>query len=74
MINKNREKVFEELNYVASEECILLADNAINVGTIHEELIMLAYKYAPLKELRKLIKEGLKEVNRLEEIDRLNQD
>ena len=74
MINKNRKKVFKELDYVASEECILLADNTSNVGTIHEELIMLAYKYAPLKELRKLIKEGLKEVNRLEEIDRLNQD
>ena len=65
MISKDRAKVYEELYYVASEECILLADNASNVGTVHEEFIMLAYKYAPLKELRKLIKQGIKEVNRL---------
>ena len=65
MISKDRAKVYEELNYVASQECILLADNASCVGTVHEELIMLAYKYAPLKELRKLIRQGIKEVNRM---------
>tara|TARA_R100001086_G_scaffold165379_1_gene89481 strand:- start:7 stop:213 length:207 start_codon:yes stop_codon:yes gene_type:complete len=67
MISKDRAKVFEELNDVADKECNLLADASINVGTIHEELIMLAYRYAPLKELRKLIKIGNKEIERLKQ-------
>jgi len=69
MISKNRAKVFEVLHYVADKECNLLADDSTNVGTIHEELIMLAYKYAPLKELRKLIVKGKQMVNELEELD-----
>jgi len=69
MISKNRAKVFEELHNVADRECNLLADDSTNVGTIHEELIMLAYKYAPLKELRKLIVKGKQMVNELEELD-----
>jgi hypothetical protein len=67
MISKIRKKVFEELNDVANEECNLLADASTNVGTIHEELIMLAYKYAPLKELRKLIVEGKQIIKENEE-------
>tara|TARA_R100001591_G_C4273294_1_gene163053 strand:- start:421 stop:633 length:213 start_codon:yes stop_codon:yes gene_type:complete len=69
MISKDRAKVFEELHNVADRECNLLADDSTNVGTIHEELIMLAYKYAPLKELRKLIVKGKQMVNELEELD-----
>ena len=69
MISKDRAKVFEELHNVADRECNLLSDDSTNVGTIHEELIMLAYKYAPLKELRKLIVKGKQMVNELEELD-----
>nr|BAR16185.1 hypothetical protein [uncultured Mediterranean phage uvMED] len=63
MISKDRSKVYEELNYVASEECNSLGDESLNMGTIHQDLILLAYMYAPIKELRSLIKEGKKKLN-----------
>ena len=67
MMSKPRRKVYKQLMNVASEECNLLADAAINVGTTDEILIHLAYKYAPLKELRRVLKEGIKEVERLKQ-------
>tara|TARA_R100001079_G_C4330785_1_gene102980 strand:- start:39 stop:245 length:207 start_codon:yes stop_codon:yes gene_type:complete len=68
MMTKPRRKIYKQLMDVASEECNLLADAAINIGTTDERLIILAYKYVPLKELRRVLKEGIKE------IERLNQD
>jgi len=58
MISEVRKKVFEKLDDVASKECHILGDASSNVGTIHEDLIMLAYRYAPIKELKKLIVKG----------------
>ena len=63
MISKVREKVFQELNYVADEECNSLGDEIKDMGTIHEDLIRLAFRYAPLKELLKLIEEGKEKLN-----------
>tara|TARA_R110002020_G_scaffold131917_5_gene294813 strand:+ start:1729 stop:1935 length:207 start_codon:yes stop_codon:yes gene_type:complete len=67
MISKNRAKVYEELNYVANEECNSLGDESFNMGTIHQDLINLAFRYAPIKELRKLIKEGIEIIKENEE-------
>ena len=67
MMTKPRRKVYKQLMDVTSEECNLLADAAINVGTTDERLIILAYKYAPLKELRKVLKEGIEEIERLKQ-------
>ncbi len=58
MISNIRKKVSDELFSVAQEECTSLGDVAMNMGTVHEDLIRLAYRYAPIKELRKLIVEG----------------
>jgi|TARA_R100000084_G_C4585048_1_gene115625 hypothetical protein len=58
MTSKVRKKVYEELMDVASKECHILGDASINIGTIDEDLILLAYRYAPIKELKKLIVRG----------------
>ena len=58
MISKVRKKVYGELSDVASKECNILGDASSNVGTIDEDLILLAYRYAPIKELKKLIVKG----------------
>jgi len=58
MISKVREKVFVELNNVADNECSSCGDEIKDMGTIHEDLINLAYRYAPIKELKKLIVDG----------------
>tara|TARA_A100000172_G_C2945319_1_gene77127 strand:+ start:124 stop:333 length:210 start_codon:yes stop_codon:yes gene_type:complete len=58
MLSKIRKKITLDLCTVASEECNSLEDESLNMGTIHQDLIVLAYRYAPLKELRKLIVEG----------------
>ena len=64
MVSNIRKKVSDELFSVAQEECTSLGEVAMNMGTVHEDLIRLAYRYAPIKELRKLIvkgKESIKE-------------
>ena len=53
-----RKKVSDELSSVARKECVSLGDAVMDMGTVHESLIDLAYRYAPIKELRKLIVEG----------------
>ena len=63
MISKDRSKAYKELNYVASEECNSLGYESLNMGTIHQDLILLAYIHAPLKDLKYLIKKGKKKLN-----------
>ena len=58
MTSEVRKKVYEELMDVASKECNILGDASSNVGTIHEDLILLAYRHVPIKELKKLIVKG----------------
>ena len=58
MISKIRKKVYVELTNVADNECFSLCDDIKDMGTIHEDLINLAYRYAPIKELKKLIVDG----------------
>ena len=62
MISNIRKKVSDELFSVAQEECTSLGDVAMNMGTVHEDLIRLAYRYAPIKELRRLIVEGKEQI------------
>lgn len=62
MVSNIRKKVFDELGSVASEECSSLGDAVMDMGTVHESLIHLAYRYAPIKELKKLIVEGKKSI------------
>ena len=65
MKSKIRKKICDQLKVISTEECSILEDACYDMGTIHEDLIRLAYRYAPLKELKKLIEEGTKEINRL---------
>lgn len=67
MISKMRKKVFDELFLVAEEECTTIGDSSLNMGTVHQDLIRLAYRYTPLKELRKLIVEGKQMIKENEE-------
>lgn len=71
MVSKIRKKVYEELSDVSNKECHILGDASSNVGTIDEDLILLAYRFAPIKELRKLIVRG-KQIIDEKEIDNVD--
>tara|TARA_Y100001937_G_C6855358_1_gene213936 strand:- start:223 stop:459 length:237 start_codon:yes stop_codon:yes gene_type:complete len=62
MFSKIRKKVTDDLVSVASEECISCGEAVMDMGTVHESLINLAYRYAPIKELRRLIVEGKEQI------------
>ena len=68
MKSKIRKKVRDELINVATKECGL-SETKFDMGEIHDDIIELAYKYVPLKELRKLIVKGKQMIKELEEIE-----
>ena len=68
MISKIRKKVRSELGEVASMECNR-SEVTYDMGEIHEDIIYLAYRYVPLKELRKLIVKGKQRIKELKEIE-----
>ncbi len=69
MKSKIRKKVRDELINVATKECGL-SETKFDMGEIHDDIIELAYKYVPLKELRKLITKGKEMVATLEEMEK----
>tara|TARA_R100000329_G_scaffold139128_1_gene120898 strand:+ start:30 stop:317 length:288 start_codon:yes stop_codon:yes gene_type:complete len=68
MISKVREKVRSELGSVADMECNR-SEVTYDMGEIHEDIISLAFRYVPLKELRKLIVKGKQKIKELEELE-----